>query len=128
MKTFRLPRRIKEDRDTEGLVEFLRRTQVRKKGMGKVKTIDFSTPGLGRDAALTPAKGTDGTTLLGHIWVPEKDTPEVGDFIILRNKKETTRYKVVSIESVPKGASFHDPPDMWYVMLRFAPRTSPLGP
>ena len=41
-----------------------------------------------------------------------------GDFLILPNGNETTRYQVKSIEY------YNNPPDMWKASVKFAPRSA----
>jgi hypothetical protein len=45
-----------------------------------------------------------------------------GDFILLQAGTTDTRYQVVSVEYVT------DPADMWFAVLKFAPRSGPAEP
>ena len=54
----------------------------------------------------------------GHVacWTGPKPGP--GDYLILRNGTQTTRYRVASVDACLNV----DPPTMWMARLVFAPR------
>lgn len=67
------------------------------------------------DYAFRPA----GDGQRGHIACWNGLHPQSGDYLILRNGTQTTRYRVVSTDPCPNV----DPPTMWMADLVFAPRT-----
>jgi hypothetical protein len=71
------------------------------------KTYDMTR----EDYAFDPRAGNR-----GHIACWNGREPRAGDYLILRNKDQTTRYRVTG--TVP----IFDPPDMWMADLEFAPR------
>lgn len=54
----------------------------------------------------------------GHIACWSGPTPHVGDYLILRNGDNSTRYQVTGVDPC-WGV---DPPTMWMADLMFAPR------
>ena len=56
----------------------------------------------------------------GHIAAWSGRKPRAGDFLILRNGRATTRYRVLDVDLCMNV----DPPTMWMADLEFAPRTN----
>ncbi|MFI5297364.1 MAG: hypothetical protein ACHREM_04640 [Polyangiales bacterium] len=75
------------------------------------KTHDYTKQTWGHDCTFTPLdSGTRGFAVGWGLGL------SAGDFILLPNRGETTRYKIETI------AYHRDPPDMWRAELSFAPR------
>jgi len=74
-------------------------------------THDYTRRGWGHDYTFTPIAG--GLTARMSGW---GDGIKAGDFLILPNGTQTTRYRVESIRYE------WDPKDMWHATVAFAPR------
>jgi hypothetical protein len=86
-----------------------------------MKTHDYTKRGWGHDFAIQ--KVVDGGQIL-HIagWGDyQRDRIEEGDYLILPNDGQSTRYRVETIRYAV------DPCDQWFAKLSFAPRPVELG-
>jgi hypothetical protein len=79
----------------------------------ETRTHDYTRRTWGHDYFINHVED-GGVTLKAGGWGHGIDA---GDYLVLPNKRETTRYRVVSIRYE------RDPADMWFAELRFAPRT-----
>lgn len=88
-------------------------TVNRGKDMATQRTHDYrrDVRGWGHDITYTVEK--DGKILNAQGW---GDGLRPGDFILLSNGKDETRYRVKKI------TYYGDPKDMWKATLKFAPR------
>lgn len=76
------------------------------------ETHDLSPKTWGNDYIFTPIDAGQRGKLSG--WHPEHMEP--GDFVILRNGDDTTRYQITKIEWMT------DPRDQFFADVTFAPR------
>lgn len=79
---------------------------------------DFSKPYWGHKCEITRID-INGQKL--HLAVWTQDRLEVGDYLILGNGEDTTRYKIEALDRQ------HDPADMHFVKAVFAPREALAG-
>ncbi len=80
---------------------------------------DFSRPGWGHAVHIMGIiDGGLKLRVMGHGGTAGR-LPVAGDFLILPNEGQTTRYQVKSCEAM------RDPADMWRAELAFAPRERP---
>mgnify|MGYP001586546030 CR=1 FL=1 len=78
------------------------------------KTHDYTMRGPGHDCTFRPINGGLEADMIGWGHGLEK-----GDYLILSNGADTTRYQIAEIKY------FSDPPDMWALRAKFAPRGKP---
>lgn len=86
--------------------------------MSEPKTHDYTNRYWGHDYIFEPVDGGLHGTMMG--WsstILGKFTIKEGDFLLLQNGSDASRYKVMSI------SYFADPKDMWKGTVEFAPRT-----
>lgn len=82
-----------------------------KSRMPAPQTHDYTNRGWGHDYIFNPVDGGLRGKISGFgVGIRE------GDFLILQNKGDTTRYRVESIKYCS------DPKDMWHAEVVFAPR------
>lgn len=80
----------------------------------KPVTHDYTKRGWGHDYVYHPIDGGLKGTLMG--W---GEGIVKGDYILLQNGKDSTRYRFTEI------SYYRDPRDMWSGKIKFAPRTAP---
>lgn len=82
--------------------------------MSEPRTIDVSRRGWGRSVEVMKVLPGDRLSVAG--WLTP--LPDVGDFLILANGWDTTRYQIDTLDPCS------NPADMFFAELSFAPRAA----